>query len=242
MIALIPDQRKQMETHSVPKISASISVNPTTHIFTNSQAPNLNLTITSHHRDPITIYADDLSPNLMLTCGALIITDLTTGCEVRQSCQTHCRIPPPSKVAVLLKEHLFHTLLPHTPLTLSAPFGRSRMSSTGGGKPLAKHDPEYASDRSAKHGACGVDGLEPGHRYALSLANNKPRFFWDNIRWWEYGTKEQVLHLDGKEGGGGRLDGRKVSFGPGPHERILVDSASIGFVEFECVAVVGGLF
>lgn len=32
----------------------------------------------------------------------------------------------------------------------------------------------------------------------------------------------------------GGLDGRKVKFGPGPHERILVDIANIGFVEFEC--------
>lgn len=36
------------------------------------------------------------------------------------------------------------------------------------------------------------------------------------------------------DGEGGRLDGRNVNFGPGPHERIVVDSASIGFVEFEC--------
>lgn len=228
MIGPIPEQRKKMETHSVPKISASLSVDPTTHFFTTSRAPNLNLTITSHHPEPITIYADDLSPNLMLTCGSLTITDMTTGCEIRQSCLTHCRIPPPSKVTVLLNEHLFHTLLPNTPLTLSAPFTRSRTST--GGKPLAKHDPAYASDRSAKFGACGIDGLEPRHRYALSLAN-KPRFFWNSIRWWEYGSKEQVIHVDG-EGGG--LDGRKVKFGPGPHERIVVDSASIGFVEFEC--------
>lgn len=219
-----------METHSIPKISASLSVDPATHLFSSLQAPNLNLKITSHHPNPITIYADDLSPNLMLICGALTITDLTTGCMVRQSCQTYCRIPLPSKVAVPLDEHLFHTLLPNTSLILSAPFTRSRTSS--GGKSLAKHDPEYASDRSAKRGACGVDGLEPGHRYALSLAD-KPRFFWNSIRWWEYGTKEQVLHVNGDRGGR-CLDGRKVKFGPGPHERILVDTASIGFVEFEC--------
>lgn len=129
---------------------------------------------------------------------------------------------------MLLNERLFHTLLPNTPLILSAPFARSRTST--GGKPLAKHDPEYAGDFSAKRGACGVDGLEPGHRYTLSLAG-KPRFFWNSIRWWDYGTKDQVLYADGHRGG---LDGRKVKFGPGPHERILVDTASIGFVEFEC--------
>ncbi|KAI9876542.1 MAG: hypothetical protein M1830_006283 [Pleopsidium flavum] len=94
---------------------------------------------------------------------------MTTGSEVRQSSQTHCRIPPPSKVAVPLNEDLFHTLLPNNPFTLSAPFTRSRKST--GGKALAKHDPDYTSDRSAKHGACGVDRLEPGHRYILNLAS-----------------------------------------------------------------------
>ena len=217
-----------MATHSVPEISASLSVYPVTHHFSYLEAPNLNLKITSQHPDPITIYADDLSPHLMLSCGALVINDLTTGCVVPQSCRTCCRIPLPFKVAVALNERLFHTLLPNTPLTLSASFTRSRTST--GGKPLAKHDPEYASDRSAKRGACSVDGLEPGHRYALSLAG-KPRFYWNSIRWWEYGTKEQVLHVDGDRGG---LDGRQVKFGPGPHERILVDTASIGIVEFEC--------
>lgn len=217
-----------MANHSIPKISASLSVDPVMHSFTNSQAPNLNLTITSHYPDPITIYADDISARLMLTGGALTITDMTTGSEVRQSSQTHCRIPPPSKVAVPLNEDLFRTLLPHTPLTLSAPFTRSRKST--GGKALAKHDLDYASDRSAKHGACGVDGLEPGHKYVLSLAS-KPRVRWDIIRWWEYGTKEQVLHADGDRGS---LDGRQVKFGPGRHEAIVIDTARVGFVEFEC--------
>lgn len=217
-----------MENQSKPKISASLSLFPTTHSYANLQAPDLNLTITSHHPDPITIYADDLSPALMLTCGAFVITALNSGSEVRQSRSTHCRIPPPSKVAVPLNEQLFHTLLPNTPLTLSAPFTRSRTST--GGKPLAKDDPDYTSDRSAKHGACGVDGLEPGQNYTLSLASN-PRVIWDIIRWWEYGTKEQVLHADGNES---KLDGRAVKFGPGPHEAIMVDSKSIGVVAFQC--------
>lgn len=217
-----------METRSIPTISASLSVHPATHSFADSQAPNLNLTITSHHPDPITIYADNLSPKLMLISGALVITDLATGTKVRQTCRTHCRIPPPSKVTVLLNDQLFHTLHPNTPLTLSAPFTRSRTST--GGKPLAKHDPEYGNDCSAKFGACGVDGLEPGRRYALSLASN-PRVRWDCIRWWEYGAKEQVLNVNHNGRG---LDGRKVKFGPGPHQEITVDSASINGLEVEC--------
>ena len=230
-----------MEPQSIPKISASLS---------------------------ITIYADDLSPKLMLTCGAIIITDLTTGTEVRQKTRTHCRIPPPFKVTVTLNHQLFHTLLPNTPLRLSAPFTRSRggrAAANGGSgsssseKSQANHDPDSAarddnglssassSSTTTKHGAYGggggggvvVDGLEPGHRYLLSIAaENKSRVPWHVVRWWEFGTKEEVLSAgtatgDG-DGDGGGLDGRQVRFGPGPHEAIVIDSKTVGVVEFEC--------
>lgn len=157
-----------MDNRSRPKITASLSPSPTTHSYANLQAPDLNLTLTSHYPDPITIHADDLSPTLMLKCGAFIITDLANGCDVKQCKSTHCRIPPPTKVPVSLNERLFYTLLPNNLLNLSAPFTRSRSSTRG--KPLAKDDTDYARDRSAKFGACGVDGLEPGHDYALTLA------------------------------------------------------------------------
>ena len=143
-----------------PEISASFTISPATHPYADSKAPSLHLTITSHHPHPITVYADDLAPTLMLTCGVFIITELTTGSTVKQRRSTHCRIPPSSKVAVPLHEHLFHTHLPHTLLTLSAPSIRRRPNT--GDQPLAKNDPRYADDRSAKHRACGVDGLEPG--------------------------------------------------------------------------------
>ena len=218
-----------MDNHQFrPIIAASISIIPETHSYASQQAPRLNLIITSQHPDPITIYADDLSPSLMLACGAFTITSLTNGCEIKQSIRTHCRIPPPSKVTVPLNEGLFHTLLPNEPLTLSAPFSRSRAEA--GGRPLAKSDPDYASDRTAKFGACGVDGLEPGNDYVLSLAST-PRVQWNTIRWWEYGTKEQVLHPNDNESA---LDGRKVQFGRGPHEAITIDTTSICAITFHC--------
>lgn len=219
-----------MEDQMIPKISVSIGVEPGTHSFANTQPPSLNLTITSYHPDAITIYADDLSPKLMITCGAFRITDLTTGTEIQQSVRTHCRIPPPTRIAVPLNESLFHTLLPKNPLILSSPFTRSRTST--GGKPLSKYDPVYtqSSDGSSRHGVCGVDGLEPGHRYALSLAS-KPRVFWNVIRWWEYGIKEQVLR---GRGDGAGLDGRRVKWGPGPHPAIVIDIASEEVAVFEC--------
>ena len=218
-----------MDNQSKSRITASFSITPAIHSYASFQAPNLNLTLTSHHADPITIYADDLSPALMLKCGAFTITALSNGSEVKQRTSTHCRIPPPTKVSVPLNKRLFYTLLPSTPLTLSAPFTRGRPSI--GGKPLAKDHPDYTRDHSAKHGACGVDGLEPGQSYLLTLART-PRVRWDIIRWWEYGTKEQILQDVGN--GDGRLNGRGVRFGPGPHDAIMVDSLSVEAVIFHC--------
>lgn len=209
-------------------VLASIWIDPPTHSSSDPQAPNLNITIISHHPEPITFYADNLDPKLMLQCGAFIITELSTGMEVKQCCRAYCRIPPPSKAEVPLNEHLFRTLLPNTPLTLSTPFTPNRTNT--GGVPLAKDDTQYANDRSASHGACGVDGLEPGHKYVLSLAS-KPRIFCNSIRWWEYGMKEQILQLN--EDGKG-LDARRVRFDSGPHEPIQIDTGGIGYAHFDC--------
>ncbi|KAK0514425.1 hypothetical protein JMJ35_003042 [Cladonia borealis] len=218
-----------MDNQSKPTISVSISITPATHSYANQEAPNLNLIITSHYSEPITIYADDLSPSLMLACGAFTITCLNNGCEIGQACRTHCRIPPPTKVAVTLNEQLFHTLLPNEPITISAPFSRNRPET--GGKPLAKSDPNYVSDRvRASSSASGVDGLEPGNDYVLTLGDS-PHVHWKTVRWWEYGTKEQVLHPDDKENA---LDGRKVKWGRAPHEAIEIDTTSIGPVMFHC--------
>jgi hypothetical protein len=215
-----------MANHTVPKISASISLEPTTHSFSCLQAPKLNLTLLLDYPTPITIYADDLSPSLMVTCGAFTIHYCSSGAEVRQSVRTLCRIEPPTKVPVNLDESLFYTLLPYTPLTLSSSFTRK----PEGRKPRAAGDPEYLGDQSARHGSCGVDGLEPGYNYVLSLASQS-RVFWHHIRWWEYGIKDDVLHPNGSTSG---LNARKVKFSPGPHPPIEVDTSSLRPVEFRC--------
>src|ERR1700761_7780435 len=115
-----------MTNHTQPKISASLSLEPTTHSFSSSHAPTLNLTLLLDYHKPVTIYADDLSIPIMLTRGAFNIQYRSSGADVEQSLRTLCRIPPPTKVPVTLNETLFHTLLPHTPLTVSAPFPRKR--------------------------------------------------------------------------------------------------------------------
>lgn len=65
----------------------------------------------------------------------------------------------------------------------------------------------------------------------LQLAGGS-RVAWDTVRWWEYGIKEEVLH---PEGAGEGLDGRKVRFGKGPHEGIVVDATAFKGVVFKCV-------
>lgn len=215
-----------MDHQAHPKISASLSLDPTTHSFSSSQAPKLNLTLLLDYHEPITIYADILSPSQMLTCGAFAIHYCSSGAEVRQNLRTLCRIPPPTKVPVNLKESLFYTLTPYEPLTLSAPFTRKPK----GAKPRAASDPAYLGDRSARHGSCGVDGLEPGYDYVLSLAG-QPRMFWNHVRWWEYGTKDDVLHPNGAAN---ELNARKVKFSPGPHERIEIDTSSLQPIKFRC--------
>ncbi|KAL8736943.1 MAG: hypothetical protein Q9181_002169 [Wetmoreana brouardii] len=215
-----------MQNQPPPKVSASISISPSTHSYADSQAPNLTLTIQSHNPDHITIYADDLSPKTMLRCGAFTITDLSNGCQVKQTISTCCRIPPPRKATVSLNEHDFHNLLPNTPLSLSAPFTRIRTDN--GGKPLAKHDPDYRNHRSAGCGACDVDGLEPGNSYALSLASN-PRAHWNFVSWWEYGTKEQILYAST---GQSQFDRRAVRYRKGPHEAIMLDCTDVKPVLF----------
>lgn len=215
-----------MANHTQPKISASLSLEPTTHSFSSLQVPMLNLTLLLDYHKPITIYADDLSPSLMIRHGAFIIHYRSSGAEVKQNVRTFCRFPPPTKVPVRLDESRFYTLLPYTPLTLSSPFTRK----PEGGKPRAASDPGYLNDRSSSNGSCGVDGLEPGYDYVLSLAS-QPRISWYRIRWWEYGTKDDVFHPNGNAN---HLDARNVKFSPGPHQPIEVDTSSLRPIEFRC--------
>ena len=217
-----------MEDNAKPQVSASISVDPAVHTFPDSSAPTLKLSIISHYSRPITIYADDLSPALMLKCGAFKLSSLTTGADVKQSVSTHCRIPPPKHVEVRLDESFFYTLYPEVPVTFSTPFTRKR--DNNGGNPLPKTHPDYEDHRNAKFGAYGVDGLEPGHDYILTLADT-PRIPWTVIRWWDFGTKEEIL---GASGSNPSLDAFKVKYKPGPHEAIMVGTDSAEPVHFSC--------
>ncbi|KAI1751257.1 hypothetical protein F4782DRAFT_200674 [Xylaria castorea] len=176
-----------------PQVSANLGLNPTTYSVSSDEPPHLSLTVTSYYTDAITIFADDLSPRLITQSGcALVITDLADSTIVKQTTRTNCRIPLPQKVAVPLDESLFYSLYPDQSLTLSALF-------TGSSK---------------RRIANGVDNLEPGHKYMITLSGSQ-RLQWNRIRWWEHGTKDEVLAKG--------LDGREVRYGRGPHEPIEID-------------------
>ncbi|KAI0425313.1 hypothetical protein F5Y09DRAFT_352360 [Xylaria sp. FL1042] len=190
------DRLRLMET-GTPTISASFGLNPTTYAVSTDEAPYLTLTIISSYTHSITIFADDLSPRLITQTGCtLVITGLTDNTDVKQTTRTHCRIPLPRKVAVPFDESLFYILLPGQPLIPLAPF-------TGSSKSRSPN---------------GVDGLKPGQRYVITLSGSQ-RFQWNRIRWWEYGTKEELLAKG--------LDGREVRYGRGPHEPIEIDISGI---------------
>ncbi|KAI0549483.1 hypothetical protein F4679DRAFT_546272 [Xylaria curta] len=183
--------------NNTPRISASLCLDLDTYSVSSDIPPHLNLTITSHHTDAITIFADDLSPRLITQSGsALIITDLADNTVIKQTTRTNCRIPLPRKVAVSLDESLFYTLYPNRPLTLSTPF----------------------TAPSNRRTANGVDSLRPGHKYMITLSGSQ-RLRWNEVRWWEFGTKEEVLAKG--------LDAREVRYGGGPHEPIEIDITGI---------------
>ena len=114
-------------------------------------------------------------------------------------------------------------------MTLSAPFNLNQVVSSE--KPLTENDPQDGGESSASHETSGANELKIGHRYSLGLASVS-RVNWRFVRWWEYGTKEEVLRPDGE---GRRLDGRRVAFERGPHEAIEIDVSAAGDVRFECV-------
>ena len=226
---------KHENSDSIPKITATISLDPLQHSFSSSKAPTLHLNLTSHHTSPITIYADDISPSLMLAYGALEITDLATGLSVSNIKRNYCKFEPPSKVDVPLREDLFYTLHPNTPLTLSTPFTHKRSNDES--KPLPKSQPDYGDANpnsrplSTDRTAYGVDSLEADHSYRLTMADNSRANFSKEIRWWEYGPKELVVY---GEDGIPKLDGRKVHWRTGPHPSIWIDLSEFNGLTFSC--------
>lgn len=69
--------------------------------------------------------------------------------------------------------------------------------------------------------ACGVDGLEPGHRYRVEVAKAPLMSFW-----WVWGTKEDILVEPGSQDWG---------LGNVQAEEMPLEIGEIEGVEFEVV-------
>ncbi|KAI1170792.1 hypothetical protein F4777DRAFT_567785 [Nemania sp. FL0916] len=203
-----------MAAENIPRVSATLRLEPCAYSL--SKPPTLHLEITSYHNSPITIFADDLSPEWMLRNGtALIIMDLAGDRVVEQVKRRPCRIPPPSSVSVPLIESKLYTLYPEQPLILAAPFFINPKKQNNSSERDIETDERQSDDQP----------FIPGHRYKVSLSGHR-HLPWDSIRWWEHGTKEEVLRRG--------PDGREVRYGNSPHGTIAVDISRIHPIVFEC--------
>ncbi|KAL8992622.1 MAG: hypothetical protein Q9169_006954 [Polycauliona sp. 2 TL-2023] len=160
---------------AAPEIAIRLSFSPATYHYSEPTAPELSLTVTSNAKDPLTIFTwpNILNPHLALLQRRFIITDLTTGLEVPQS-TIAIRRAPFKRVRGSGDEKYFLTVEPGVATSVSC--------SSGSQNPLPK-----GSDGRKIHDAVGVDGLEPGHRYRLTVAEENPRV------WWHWGTKDDIL-------------------------------------------------
>ncbi|KAI4266255.1 MAG: hypothetical protein L6R38_008849 [Xanthoria sp. 2 TBL-2021] len=203
------------EQPSQPSISAEWSLDPTTHSFSSDTSPTLTLSLTNHANRPITIYNEYLIPSQVLAEGHFVIFDHTTNKVVDQLKTRFCDFPPPSKIHVPLRDHMFHTLYPGRPVSFTAMFGRS-----------SKSPPRPRLEEQQRQ-ARGVDGLEIGHEYSL-----RPGEGWGYIRWWEYGEKDEVISPPS-----GKLDGREIAYKrtKTPHPGIRVNVEALAEIRFRCV-------
>lgn len=171
---------------AVPEISIQLSLSPTTYHFSNPIAPELSLTVTSDSDKPFTFFTWStlLNPRRSLRGNYFVITDLTTGFEVPQSPSLCAKRGPFKRVRGCADEEYLLTIEPSVPKVVSFSFG-------GGNdfRPLPKG---CERDGRVICTAKGVDGLEPGHRYRLDVAEGPLRV------WWRWGTKDDIL-VDGSD-------------------------------------------
>ena len=194
----------------LPKILVSAKLDPPVLSLSNKAASNLVLALISTHEKPITFFGDDVSPKVMLLYAAFK--------KFRPKHQRICFQPwahllqntPAHKSSSAMREHLFHTLMPNTPLGSSAPFAPNIKRLIKSHSDTDPHPPPHSSMH-------GLAALPPGQWYLLVI-DESTRIRWNYVRWWDYGTKDEVLNPGGK-----KLDGRKVAHSLGPHPAIEIN-------------------
>ena len=187
-----------------PPISISMNLSSSVHSLKMNHAglPKLQLTLTSHLQQPITIctYRTALEPRMAWHTSSIfqnfIVTDIETG--------QHVFLPPKyvNRRCTLRRqigrdESYYLTLSPDVPVTVSSSVRATgwyeREPGTEIVKPRGSH---YGGEEFRRY-------LEPGHTYTIGLkyrpgAGNGdcgiPEPSDDQlVLWWRYGTKEEVL-------------------------------------------------
>lgn len=156
-----------------------------------------------------------------MTHDSFPIWDLTTDSPVKTTSVRLQRMPL-SRARGSGDEQYFLALPPSEKITVSTRFARGNINMRPQSKAVAQQEREEA-ERSGKARrsifACGVDGLEPGHRYRVSVAKASLMSFW-----WVWGTKEDVLVDPGNRDWG--LDNL-------PGQETPLEISEIDAVEFE---------
>lgn len=181
-----------MSTPQAPKLTVQLSLSPTTYSYSNPIPPTLSLSVTSDAKIPITLltYNTPFHPASGLTQDCFPIWDLTTDSGVKTTSIRIQRMPL-SRARGSDDEQYFLTLPPSETTTVSTRFARGNEDMRPLSRAAAQQEREEA-ERTGKARrsvfACGVDGLEPGHRYSVSVAKGKLMSFW-----WVWGTKDDIL-------------------------------------------------
>ncbi|KAI4231778.1 MAG: hypothetical protein L6R40_007635 [Gallowayella cf. fulva] len=181
-----------MSPPQAPKLTVQLSLSPTTYSYSSPIPPTLRLSITSDAERPITLltYNTPFHPASGMTQDCFSIWDLTTDSSVKTTSIRVQRMPL-SRARGSADEQYLLTLPPSDTITVSTRFARGNQDL----KPLSRAEAQQKREEAERSGkarrslfACGVDGLEPGHRYSVSVAKGKLMSFW-----WVWGTKDDVL-------------------------------------------------
>ncbi|KAK5999307.1 hypothetical protein QM012_005582 [Aureobasidium pullulans] len=187
-----------------PHVESSLSISPSTHSFSFSSPPTFSMTLLSHASQPITLFTWDTPLHLQgcLSNNSITIIDLTTGTPV-PTCVVRIQRKPITRLRGSGDEQLYLTLEPDISVTLTKPFGRGPANGSVVVKPLPKHLIQHGWELNGKgeqikirrlKRATGVDGLEAGHSYEVSVR----REMLECVKW-AFATKEEVL-VDERKG------------------------------------------
>ncbi|KAI0845031.1 hypothetical protein F5Y00DRAFT_183755 [Daldinia vernicosa] len=197
-----------------PIINIEVSLSPSTHCFTRSSAPivYLRLTLLPNPSSPspleaITLYTENSPLDLQRTLSraGFTITDLTTQQPLKvTNVRNAQRMPYPSRrVRGSFEEPYFLTI--HSGETVELPLEFVRRNFRPQPWSIVKigHELDEAGNpRNIRRSASvtGVDGLEPGHEYEISLnAEDLGGIMWAPV------AKEDILFEKGYKGPGAGL-------------------------------------